>query len=35
MDRERDKMAEASLLGGAAFVCRPGQQTFPLAKRRA
>jgi hypothetical protein len=35
MDNERDKMAEASLPRGAAFVARPGQQTFPLAQRRA
>jgi hypothetical protein len=34
MDSERDKMAEASLPRGAAFVGRPGQQTFPLARRR-
>jgi hypothetical protein len=34
MDSERDKMAEATLLGGAAFVGRPGQPPFPLARRR-
>jgi hypothetical protein len=36
MDSERDKMAEASLPQGCGvLVGRPGQQTFPLAQRRA
>jgi hypothetical protein len=34
MDSERDKMAERPFLWGAAFVGRPGQQTFPLARRQ-